>query len=152
MKRKMTSKTIFLILTMALLLNSLSSCAFFTNTKVSAETIEGYIMDVHCFVKKPVPESDTKTCLQMAGCAASGFGVAVKQDDGSYKFYFLDGTFAPAAADGQLKAMNLINNTTKKDHIYISVTGSLTGKSIKYEKNGVSYPVFKISSISESNE
>lgn len=152
MKTKMTFKTIFMILSMALIFNSLTSCAFFTKPKVSAETMKGYLIDVHCFDIKPVPGSDTKACLQMKGCAASGFGIAVRQDDGSYKFYFLDGNFAPAATGGQIMAMNLINNTTKEDHVYISVTGSLTGGRIKYDKNGVSYPIFKVSDMSESIE
>lgn len=152
MKSKIAPKNIVLFLVMVLLANSLSSCALFAKDKVSAQTLDGYIMDVHCFVIKSDPGSDSKACLQMPGCAATGFGIAVKQDDGTYKFFFFDGNFAPSATDGQTKAMNLIDNTVKKDHVYISVTGELTGSSTKYEKNGVSYPVIKVSNIVESTE
>jgi len=126
MKKSLTPKIIFLGLIMVIFLNTLTSCSIFAKNKVSAETMKGYIIDVHCFDLKPDPAADSKACLQMKGCAASGYGIAVPQNDGSYKFYFFDGNFAPAPTDSQLDAVNLINSISKKDQLYISVTGTLT--------------------------
>jgi hypothetical protein len=123
----------------------------FEENKSIDQTLTGYIMDEHCFVKKPIPGSDTKTCLQMPTCAATGYGIAVLQMDGSYKFYYVDGDFAPAATATQASAVKLINDTVKKDHIYISVTGKIDG-SFETASDGFSYPVISASAIAETTE
>lgn len=139
---------LLLILVLAPLL--LSSCAG-TAEKVSAQTLSGYIIDTHCYLKKPEPALDTKKCLQMEGCAATGFGIAVKQPDNAYKFYLFDGTFAPAASGAQTMAIDLINGTAKTDHVYITVVGTPTGKTIK-AKEGAEFEVIKVTSIVESED
>lgn len=144
-------KSILFALVLTLLLTVLTSCSLFAATEVKAETLSGYIMDAHCFIKKPDPGSDSKTCLQMPACAATGFGLAVKQADDTYKFYFFDGTFAPEASDAQEMAIDLINNTTRKDHIYITVTGTITGETKKVA-DGVNAQVIKVSEMKESDE
>jgi hypothetical protein len=150
MKKYLLLKIIVLGLILSLILPLASACAL-SAEQISAQTLNGYIMDEHCFMKKPDPGSDTKKCLQMAGCAASGFGIAVKQEDGTYKFYYFDGNFAPDATDSQLKSIDLIAKTEKTDHIYITVTGKITGE-IKKASDGCEFQLIKVESIMESNE
>jgi sulfite exporter TauE/SafE len=123
-----------------------------TIPETKEQSFTGYIIDEDCFVMMPQdPGSDTKVCLRMSSCTASGYGIAVLQSDGSYKFYFFDGEFAPKAAGAQVKAFNIISNTTKKDHVSITVKGTLTGDTRTSQSgNAVSYPVIKVSSITEN--
>lgn len=152
MKRNHMRKIIGLAIIMALLLPVISSCSAPAKAeKVSAQTLSGYIMDTHCYLKKPDPGLDSKKCLQMPSCAATGFGIAVKQSDNTYKFYVFDGAFAPEATDAQQLAMNLINDTLKTDHIYITVAGTLTGKTVK-AKEGAEFEIIEVASIQESED
>jgi len=134
-----------------LLLNlaGLTACA----ARVQAQsnvTLVGIVTDEHCFLKKPEPELDSKKCLQMPACAATGYGIAVRQSDKSYKYYYFDGEFAPAATGGQDMAVKLIDASERVDHFYVSVTGTLTGENRK-AADGQSYPLIKVSAMSESN-
>lgn len=123
--------------------------------KSNLQTFTGYIEDEDCFVyftdpaNKTNPSEDTKGCLAMKSCAASGYGIAVHQKDGTYKFYYFDGNFAPNAASAQIKAANLIKNTKKNDHISITVKGELSGQ-VKTAPDGKKYPVIIVSSIVEN--
>lgn len=134
----------------ALLLASTVSC----KNEIEANTIEqkfvGYIIDAHCFVKSLVPSNESKKCLQTPDCADEGYGIAVLVSGTTYEFYFFDGKFAPDATSGQLLAEKLINTITREDHIIISVTGTLTGKTIKTPDRNV-FPVIKVTSISEQD-
>ncbi|ADY57051.1 cell wall binding repeat 2-containing protein [Syntrophobotulus glycolicus DSM 8271] len=115
------------------------------------QAFTGYIIDEDCFAAMPDdPGSDTITCLRMAPCAASGYGIAVAQDDGAYQFYYLDGAFAPQASGGQEKAAALLKNTLKKDHVSIKITGTLKGDHKVSPSDGISYPVITVSSLVEN--
>lgn len=152
MKGLLSKKTLVFLLTLAAIIAS-AGCAGI-GPLVAAEntdlSLSGYIMDEHCFVKKPEPELDSKMCLQMPTCAASGYGLAALQEDGTYKFYYFDGDFAPNATDGQDLAAKIINQTQKTDHIYIEVKGNLSG--IRKSVAEVSYDVVRINEIAEVDE
>jgi len=138
-----------LSLTLIIILFGLASCgqrAAVSNPQI----LTGVVTDVHCFLKKPDPTLDAKKCLLMPACAATGYGLAVMHSDKTYKFYFLDGEFAPAASGAQDAVAKLINDSTKTDHFYFTVTGELTGE-MKKAEDGKSYPILKISEISESD-
>lgn len=150
MKRNLLYRSVFLCLILCLILPGLAACAGTAAAQTAEQTLNGYIMDEHCFIKKPVPASDSKKCLQMPACAATGYGIAVLQDDGKYKFYFLDGAFAPDATGAQLLAIDLVNETVKNDHISITVVGKLTGATQK-ASDGEVFPVINVSSLVESN-
>ena len=150
MKRKMFIKTMFLAMILTLLLPMTLSCSA-KNVEASELTFSGYIMDTHCFLKKPDPSLDTKKCLQMTGCAATGYGIAVKQSQNTYKFYAFDGKFAPEASDGQLLAVKLVDATTRTDHIYITVSGTLSDKNIR-ANDGTLFQVIDVTSLRESDE
>lgn len=132
-------------------------------TTPAVQTLTGYIEDEDCFVwfidkaNNSNPGEDSKGCLEMKGCATSGYGIAVHQNDGSYKFYYLDGNFS--SFDGgtfvngtgsQLSARNLIVNTASPDHISIKVTGTLNGNTKVSPYDGISYPVITVTNLSES--
>ncbi|OPY58385.1 MAG: Endo-1,4-beta-xylanase A precursor [Pelotomaculum sp. PtaU1.Bin035] len=94
------------------------------------QVFEGVLIDKHCFSLEADPAAETKMCLQMAACEASGYGVAVKRSDGTYEFYQFD-------ADGHNQAKEILNQTAKSSNIIIVVNGVLDGE------------VIKVSSISE---
>lgn len=122
------------------------------NTTPAVRNFTGYIIDEDCFVAMPKdPGSDTKTCLNMKSCAASGYGIAVSQGDGTYKFYFFDGAFAPNASGAQAQAAAIVKNTTKKNHVTVTVTGTVSGNTkFSPDGDGISYPVISVSSLVES--
>ena len=148
MKKNSIMKLMLSCLLLIILSFGLASCG----KKAAAsnpQTLTGVVTDVHCFVKKPDPTLDSKKCLQMPACAATGFGLAVMQSDKTYKFYFLDGEFAPNATGAQETVAKLIDNSTKTDHFYFTVTGMLTGET--KTADGKTYPILKVSEISESD-
>lgn len=87
------------------------------------QALEGYLIDKHCFALGEV-EDATKMCLTMAKCAASGYGVAVKQPDGSYKFYLFD-------EKGQALAKDYLKTTTKDSDFIIQVKGAVDGEDVE---------------------
>lgn len=141
-------RQILMILLLAIMPMILSACS--TPAQASPTTLTGIVTDVHCYLKKPDITLDTKQCLQMPACAATGYGVVVTQDDGTSQFYFLDGDFAPAATGSQQTAASLIDASEKHDHFYFSVTGVISDdkKTIAYDK---SYPVITVTSMSETD-
>lgn len=86
-------------------------------------TLTGILIDEHCFAFKD-PANDTKMCLMMVNCKASGYGAAVLKSDGSYEFYAFDDA-------GQVLAADIIKNTKKMKNIIIEVKGSLDGEIVK---------------------
>jgi hypothetical protein len=81
--------------------------------------LDGYLTDKHCFSLVD-PSKDTVECLQMECCAKSGYGIAVKQKDGKYKFYKFD-------EKGNDLSKNLINSTKKIKNLPIIVRGYISG-------------------------
>ena len=128
-----------------------------TPTPTQTVTFTGFIQDQDCFVQyAPDYGADTKMCLLMHSCAASGYGITALQGDGTYKFYYFDGNFATylpwaVGTGSQLAAWNLCSNTKKSNHVTISVTGTLSGVTKVSPDNGLSYPVLNVTSITETN-
>lgn len=148
MKKNKGIHLMILCLLLTIPMAILASCA----QKAAAntpQTLTGIVTDVHCFLKKPDPALDSKKCLQMPACAATGFGIAVLQSDKTYTFYFIDGEFAPAATGTQATVAKMIDASTRTDHFYFTLTGTLTGEKKTYE--GKSYPVLQVSEIKESD-
>jgi hypothetical protein len=149
MNKKSKVSLIMICLLLALMSVSLSSCAKRAEAS-NPVTYTGIVTDVHCYLKKPDITLDSKKCLQMPACAATGYGIVILKDDKTTDFYFLDGDFAPNATGAQLTVAKLIDASTKTDHFYFTVTGTLSGetKKIAYEKT---YKVLNVTSIVESN-
>ncbi len=91
-------------------------------TEAESTAFEGYLLDKHC-VGLVSPEKETRACLTMEECEASGYGIAIKQEE-EYKFYIFD----PA---GHKLAKELLAKATRNTDFAITVTGTLEGDSIK---------------------
>jgi hypothetical protein len=70
------------------------------------------------------PEKHTVRCDKMADCIVSGYGIAVKQPDGKYKYYRFDSAGSTMALD------NVIYVTKKTDSLLVEVKGKLKGNTI----------------------
>ncbi len=79
---------------------------------------EGYLTTAHSANMHDDPEKITKECILMPECAASGYGVSVKQADGTYKFYKFD-------TKGQELAKDILVKTKRDAGIQIIATGIL---------------------------
>lgn len=145
---KKSKISLIMICLLAIISFGLSSCA--KRAEASPQTYTGIVTDVHCYLKKPEITLDTKKCLQMPACAATGYGIVIVKEDKTTEFYFLDGDFAPNATGAQLTVAKLIDASAKTDHFYFTIKGSLSGetKKIAYEKN---YKVLNVTDIVESN-
>lgn len=135
-----------LLLLMFMTLNA-AGCAAST---ARAETLTGVVTDIHCFLKKPDVALDTRMCLQMEACANTGYGLVVKQADGTMEFMFLDGGFHPDASGAQKKVRELIDGSAKNDHFYFKVDGTVAKdkKTVAYDK---SYSVIHVTDIVETD-
>ena len=147
MKRNVSLYLTILCLILIFVSINLTSCAQ-TAAANTSQTFTGIVIDEHCFEKKPDPTLDSKKCLMMPACAATGYGIAVKQADDTYTFYFFDGEFAPAATGAQKSAASLIEASSKTDNFLVSVTGTLTGEK-KSAADGQTFPLIEVSSIKE---
>lgn len=91
-------------------------------SKADIQTWEGYLIDKHCFeIMKP--EKETRACLLMEECESSGYGIAVKQSDESYKYFLFD-------KKGHCLAFDYLNKATKNTGFKLAVKGCLDGKVI----------------------
>jgi hypothetical protein len=79
------------------------------------------IVDTQCSTKvKADPDSHTRDCALT--CAKSGFGIFDK-----------DGNYLKFDANGNAQAMKLLQNSTKKDHLRVNVTGEKQGDIIQVQ-------------------
>lgn len=86
--------------------------------------LTGWLMDKCCSEKTKDPSKHTRSCNLMESCAATGYGVMVKQADGSYKFYKFD-------PKGDTLAANYLKKTKKEDNLTVTVKGTWNGKMLK---------------------
>jgi hypothetical protein len=84
-------------------------------------TLNGWLMDQCCIVKTKDPAKHSRTCNMMESCAASGYGIIVKQQDGSFKFYLFD-------EKGQSIAKDFLKKTQKETNLTITVKGRWNGE------------------------
>ncbi len=83
----------------------------------------GVLIDEHCFGLID-PEKETKVCLQMDECESGGYGIAVKQQNGEYRFYRLD-------RHGHDLAAQLLEISSEDGTLRLRVKGSIEGSIIK---------------------
>lgn len=84
---------------------------------------QGWIIDKCCSGTKD-PLSHTLMCLRMKSCAATGYGILVKQADGSLVFYKFDEA-------GHNLAVAYVNRTARQNDVTITVTGVWDGDVLK---------------------
>lgn len=124
--------------------------------------LTGYIIDEDCFVSVGYsdPSDETRGCLNMAICAASGYGLAVLQDGEKYNFYYFDGTISGVtdiedridnATGGQKYAWDFIDQHIQNDNILVKVKGRFSGQKRTNPNidtaDGIYYDIFIVESI-----
>lgn len=160
---KMKTEVINKIVVFLIILMSFITSSNFNTLRANAEdkmdTLTGYLIDEHCFLKKSDdPGKETKKCLLMEKCAKSGYGIAVPDENGSYEFYYLDGSLITNfetvdATGGQKSAYDYINSTDKADHIKVTVSGSWDNNvKDSSDSNGTSYKVFNGYEIKDATD
>ena len=101
---------------------------------VAQETFTGYVIDQKCGISgvdvqngsdlSKLADKHTLSCAQMPACTASGFGMSIKQADGTYKYYKFDSAGSKLALD------SIINKTTKADNLLVEVKGAMSADTI----------------------
>lgn len=91
---------------------------------LSAETVEGVLMDKMCSAKAAkegfaAAKMHTNECALMPNCAKSGYGVVTE-----------DGSFLKFDAAGDKQAAEALKATNKKDNITVTVDGKVSEDSI----------------------
>ena len=115
----------------------------FTVVYAADKEYKGYISDVLCGTngKDPAgndltknPGKHTLACMKADACATSGYGIFMKNEQGSYTFHKFD------MKGSEMARKEVIDKTSKKDGIKIKVKGDLQAdgtlmvKSIKLAK------------------
>jgi hypothetical protein len=65
------------------------------------------------------PEQFTLKCAKMADCILSGYGIAIKQENGKYKYFAFDTNGSVLALD------NVIYQTKRADNLLVEVKGKM---------------------------
>jgi hypothetical protein len=128
--RKKTLTVAAAVFAFALLSSALVFAGGMKNT-----TYKGWLVDQLCAGSpngiaadgvdlKVNPEQHSVKCALMPPCIASGYGIYVREDDGSYEYYKFD-------KKGSSLAENYLKKETANDHIGVQVTGTLSGGTIK---------------------
>lgn len=96
-----------------------AACALLLPTFAAAEDWSNVsIVDTQCSAKvKANPDAHTRSCALM--CAKTGFGILDQ-----------NGNYLRFDAQGNQQAAKLIQNSTKKDHLRVNVTGTRDGSTI----------------------
>ncbi|OPX42506.1 hypothetical protein CLHUN_36310 [Ruminiclostridium hungatei] len=89
------------------------------------QTYTGWLGDSDCSPKLENPSEMGAACLNCPHCESSGYGLSVKQKDGSYKYYKFD------AYGHKLAKEKIIPASTSKKVPEITVTGFLEGNVLK---------------------
>jgi hypothetical protein len=96
-----------------------------------AVELTGWLFD-KCCSGNTAPAKHTLECLRMKSCAATGYGILVKQPAGSFTFYKFDDK-------GHRSAVDYIQKINKKDDIAVVIKGIWDGAVLKviwfHEKN-----------------
>lgn len=125
-------KQITLLLIMAFVVTAGYSADKNKPAKKSPEvTVTGYLVDVHC-AKNLMKKNDVaipakqheRSCDLMPECAASGYGVFVVVNKSATHASDVD--WYPLDAKGNKMAKEILEKSTKKDDILVTVNGKST--------------------------
>jgi hypothetical protein len=94
-----------------------------------AKAYTGYLICQNCGLKGKCemnnvdltaqPEKYTLKCARMTDCILSGYGIAVKQENGQYRYYPFD------AAGSALALSDVVYSTKRPDNLLVEVKGKL---------------------------
>lgn len=94
--------------------------------EISFEVFSGILIDDDCSDFEDPPKHDLP-CMLMDSCCASGYGLDIQQEDGSWLFYMFDDK-------GQELAWNYLTHTDRMSELYVTVTGTLNDDIIYVDK------------------
>jgi hypothetical protein len=123
-KKMMRNKGGFGLLALVITVLVVFGLVFTVSGAAQKVELTGWLIDKCCSEKTKDPSKHTRMCNLMESCAATGYGVMVKQSDGSYKFYKFD-------SKGDTLATNYLKKTTKEDNLTVTVKGTWDGKLLK---------------------
>lgn len=89
----------------------------------SYETFYGVLIDEDCSDFEDPPMHDLP-CMFMKECRASGYGLDIQQEDGSWVFYMFD-------ENGQDLSWEYLNVTQRQDGLFVNVSGTPEDNIIK---------------------
>ncbi len=92
---------------------------------VKEQTFNGWLGDTDCSPNREDPTKMGADCLNCTHCEASGYGISIKQKDGSYIYYKFDANGHKLAKD------NILPKITTEKVPEITVKGILEGDIIK---------------------
>ena len=95
-------------------------------TDADVITFTGILIDEDCSDFEDPPSHDLP-CMLMDECRASGYGIDILQDDGTWKFYMFD-------EKGQDLSWEYLIHTSRMDKLYVNVTGTLKDGKIYVDK------------------
>ncbi len=98
----------------------------------------GYVIDQKCGLAKMEdmkmdmdgadiaknPEKHTNQCNLMEECSKGGYGISIKQEDGSYKYFKFDENGSKLAKE------QIVEKTSKKDNLLVNIKGKIEGDTI----------------------
>lgn len=87
------------------------------------DTFFGVLMD-ECCSDIDDPAIHETNCMFMEGCRESGYGLDIRQEDGSWVFYMFDEA-------GQDLTLEYLEQTERADGLYVTVTGTMENEVIK---------------------
>ena len=86
----------------------------------AAANVEGTLMDKMCATAKKDAKTHERSCALTPNCQKSGFGVVTA-----------DGKYLTFDEKGNAEALKALQASKKTDDLKVSVTGDVTGDSIK---------------------
>jgi hypothetical protein len=94
--------------------------------EISFEVFSGILIDEDCSDFEDPPKHDLP-CMLMDSCRASGYGLDIQHEDGSWLFYMFDDK-------GQELAWEYLTHTDRMSELYVTVTGTLDDDIIYVDK------------------
>lgn len=92
-------------------------------TESAEERFYGVLIDADCSDFEDPPAHDLP-CMLMDECRASGYGIDILKDDGTWVFYMFD-------QKGQELTLDYLLKTKRNDNLYAYVTGKFEGNVIR---------------------
>lgn len=92
-------------------------------TEAEEERFYGVLIDADCSDFEDPPAHDLP-CMLMDECRASGYGIDILQDDGTWVFYMFD-------QKGQELTLDYLLKTKRMDNLYVYITGKFEDNVIR---------------------
>jgi hypothetical protein len=109
-----------------------------TGVYAAEKEYKGYLSDVLCGTNGADPAGNdllknpgkhTIACMKAEACAASGYGIFLKEKNGMYAFHKFD------AKGSEMAKKEVVDVVTKKDNIKVKVKGELQADGIMMVKS-----------------